>query len=167
VAATRCFRWFITGSEDGYIRKWDFFASMNGKSTLTQAQRHQLVDSITKAGYLASWWENEEQPEEVKVKAESSESIEVTPAPESKLSPVYSLDIHSDGLWALSGLENGSINLVTVRHEEGKCHHVFRKHTAPVSVLTIMPEERSFISGSWDKSIVVKYRVPFLLCVLL
>ncbi|KAG2181257.1 hypothetical protein INT43_008840 [Umbelopsis isabellina] len=154
VAATRCFRWFVTGSEDGYIRKWDFFASMNGKSTLTQAQRHQLVDSITKAGYLASWWENEEQPEEVKVKAESSESIEVTPVPESKLSPVYSLDIHSEGLWALSGLENGSINLVTVRHEEGKCHHVFRKHTAPVSVLTIMPEERSFISGSWDKSIV-------------
>jgi transcriptional activator SPT8 len=35
---------------------------MNGKTMLTQAQRHQLVDSITKAGYLASWWENEEQP---------------------------------------------------------------------------------------------------------
>lgn len=29
---------------------------------LTQVQRHQMVDSITKAGYLASWWENEEQP---------------------------------------------------------------------------------------------------------
>jgi hypothetical protein len=35
---------------------------MNGKTMLTQVQRHQLVDSITKAGYLASWWENEEQP---------------------------------------------------------------------------------------------------------
>jgi transcriptional activator SPT8 len=62
IAATRCFRWVLTGSEDGYIRKWDFFASMNGKTMLTQVQRHQLVDSITKAGYLASWWENEEQP---------------------------------------------------------------------------------------------------------
>ncbi|KAI8579982.1 hypothetical protein K450DRAFT_240027 [Umbelopsis ramanniana AG] len=153
IAATRCFRWVLTGSEDGYIRKWDFFASMNGKTMLTQVQRHQLVDSITKAGYLASWWENEEQPEP-KLKAEPSETSEATPAPEQKLSPVYSVDIQSDGLWALSGLENGSINLVTVRHDEGKCHHVFWKHAAPVSVLSIMPGERSFISGSWDKTIV-------------
>ncbi|CAO3694237.1 unnamed protein product [Umbelopsis ramanniana] len=154
IAATRCFRWVLTGSEDGYVRKWDFFASMNGKTMLTQVQRHQLVDSITKAGYLASWWENEEQPEEPKLKAEPSETSEATPAPEPKLSPVYSVDIQSDGLWALSGLENGSINLVTVRHDEGKCHHVFWKHAAPVSVLSIMPGERSFISGSWDKTIV-------------
>ncbi|CAO3659872.1 unnamed protein product [Umbelopsis vinacea] len=154
IAATRCFRWFLTGSEDGYIRKWDFFASMNGKTMLTQAQRHQLVDSITKAGYLASWWENEEQPEELKLKTEPSENSEATPAPETKLSPVYSIDIQSEGLWALSGLENGSINLVTVRHDEGKCHHVFWKHTGPVSVLTLVPGETSFMSGSWDKTIV-------------
>jgi transcriptional activator SPT8 len=95
--------------------------------------------------------------EEPKLKAEPSETSEATPAPEPKLSPVYSVDIQSDGLWALSGLENGSINLVTVRHDEGKCHHVFWKHAAPVSILSIMPGERSFISGSWDKTIVVSF----------
>jgi transcriptional activator SPT8 len=93
--------------------------------------------------------------EELKLKTEPSENSEATPAPETKLSPVYSIDIQSEGLWALSGLENGSINLVTVRHDEGKCHHVFWKHTGPVSVLTLVPGETSFMSGSWDKTIVV------------
>jgi hypothetical protein len=41
-------RWVFTGSEDGYIRKYDFFASMNGKTLLTQGQRHGQVDSVTK-----------------------------------------------------------------------------------------------------------------------
>jgi transcriptional activator SPT8 len=72
---------------------------------------------------------------------------------EPKLSSVYSLDIHSEALWAVQGCENGSINLTTVRHEEGKCHHVLRKHTAPVSVLMITPDETGVISGSWDKSV--------------
>lgn len=72
---------------------------------------------------------------------------------DAKLSPVYSLAIHSEALWALQGCENGSINLTSVRHDEGKCHHVFRKHTGPVSVLEITPDETGVISGSWDKSI--------------
>jgi transcriptional activator SPT8 len=79
------------------------------------------------------------------------------PAPpiigEPKLSPVFSMDIHSEALWAVQGCENGSINLVSVRHEEGKCHHVFRKHQGPVSVLKITPDETGLISGSWDKSV--------------
>lgn len=72
---------------------------------------------------------------------------------EPKLSPVYSLDIHSEALWAVQGCENGSINLTSVRHDEGKCHHVLRNHTGPVSVLMITPEETGVISGSWDKSV--------------
>lgn len=91
---------------------------------------------------------------------ESSSSTLMPPPPaparspaslEPKLSSVYSLDIHSEALWAVQGCENGSINLTTVRHEEGKCHHVLRKHTAPVSVLMITPDETTVISGSWDK----------------
>jgi transcriptional activator SPT8 len=35
---------------------------MNGKTALTQAQRHYYVDSVTLAGVLSSWWENEEIP---------------------------------------------------------------------------------------------------------
>ncbi|KAI8887143.1 WD40 repeat-like protein, partial [Backusella circina FSU 941] len=149
LAATRCFRWVVTGSEDGYIRKWDFFASMNGKTSLTQVQRHHNVDSVTLAGVLSSWWENEEHPEQV-VK---SEDAPAPPPGEPKLSPVFSMDIHSEALWAVQGCENGSINLVSVRHEEGKCHHVFRKQQGPVSVLMITPDETGLISGSWDKSV--------------
>ncbi|KAG0238781.1 Transcription factor spt8 [Actinomortierella wolfii] len=48
LAATACMRWVFTGSEDGYVRKYDFFASMNGKTPLTQGQRHGQVDSVTK-----------------------------------------------------------------------------------------------------------------------
>ncbi|KAI9488410.1 WD40-repeat-containing domain protein [Zychaea mexicana] len=203
VAATRCFRWVFTGSDDGYVRKWDFFSSMNGKTALTQAQRHQHVDSVTMAGVLSSWFENEEQP--VVVKSEptvtneqasssttttttttttpaaatdnsnpiianssvNSTIVASTAAPSSsstttnlnhpqqppKLSPVYSMDVHSEGLWALLGTESGNINLVTVRHDEGKCHHVLRSHTAPVSVLRVTPGETGVISGSWDKSV--------------
>jgi transcriptional activator SPT8 len=72
---------------------------------------------------------------------------------EPKLSPVYSLDIHSEALWAVQGCENGSINLTTIRHDEGKCHHTLKRHTGPVSVLMITPDETGVISGSWDKSV--------------
>ncbi|KAI7877858.1 WD40 repeat-like protein [Lichtheimia hyalospora FSU 10163] len=135
VAATKCFRWVFTGTDEGYIRKWDFYASMNGKSALTQAQRHHHVDSVTMSGVICSWWENEEQPDG------------------NKLSPVYSMDVQSEALWGLTGMESGNINLVTIRHEEGKCHHVLRNHTAPVSVLRITPQETGVISGSWDKTV--------------
>ncbi|KAI8638125.1 WD40-repeat-containing domain protein [Parasitella parasitica] len=152
LTTTRCYRWVLTGSEDGYIRKWDFFTSMNGKTALTQAQRHNNVDSVTLAGVLSSWWENEEIPESVKPPEGSDEPV-APPPREPKLSAVYSLDIHSEALWAVQGCENGSINLTSVRHEEGRCHHVLRKHSAPVSVLMITPGELGVISGSWDKSV--------------
>lgn len=29
------------------------------------------------------------------------------------------MDVHSEGIWILTGCENGSINLYTVRHDEG------------------------------------------------
>ncbi|KAF9108736.1 Transcription factor spt8 [Mortierella sp. AM989] len=186
-----CMRWIFTGSEDGYIRKYDFFASMNGKTMLTQGQRHGQVDSVTKAGILTSYWENEEQPNKLipllgenglpiagsssslglinsiemdldanDVKRESSVDPGVTPAAqrasspeESKMSAVYSLDCHSEAVFAISGLESGSINLWTPRHEEGTCHHVFRQHSGPVSALKLTPDEQGFISGSWDHGV--------------
>lgn len=123
---------------------------MNGKTSLTQAQRHYHVDSVTLAGVLSSWWENEETNG---IRNNSNESDEVMQLSEPKLSPVYSLDIHSEALWALQGCENGSINLTSVRHDEGKCHHVLRSHTGPVSVLMITPSQTGVISGSWDKSV--------------
>jgi transcriptional activator SPT8 len=69
------------------------------------------------------------------------------------LSPVYSLAVHSQALWLLSGLESGGINLQSVRHDEGKRIHCLRKHTSAVSVLTLAHDEQSLLSGSWDKTV--------------
>ncbi|KAI1321091.1 Transcription factor spt8 [Mortierella claussenii] len=192
MAATQCMRWVFTGSEDGYIRKYDFFASVNGKTMLTQGQRHGQVDSVTKAGILTSYWENEEQPNkqipnvsedglpntvaggpvdpgnstdmDVDVKViKREESVDrstppvapraSSPSEDSKMSAVYSLDCHSEAIFALSGLESGAINLWTPRHEEGTCHHVFRQHSGPVSSLRLTPDQQGFVSGSWDHSV--------------
>lgn len=53
-------RWVFSGGSDGYIRKFDWHATVNGKAMLTVAQRHPFVDSVTKAGVLVSYWENED-----------------------------------------------------------------------------------------------------------
>ena len=70
------------------------------------------------------------------------------------LCPVYSLAVHREGLWLLSGLESGGINLQSVRHDEGKLIHCLRQHTSAISVLDLSRDERSVLSGSWDKSII-------------
>jgi transcriptional activator SPT8 len=141
VTATPDFRYWFTGGADCYIRKYDGAATINGKTLLTVAQRHPFVDSVTKAGVLMSYWENEE-PADTKVKGE-----------EAALSPVYSLAVHREALWLLSGLESGCINLQSVRHDEGKWITSLRKHTSAVSVLTLASDEKSVLSGSWDKNI--------------
>jgi len=48
ITATNDMRWVFTGGSDGYIRKFDHFAGMNGKVPLTVAQKHPFVDSVTK-----------------------------------------------------------------------------------------------------------------------
>ena len=70
------------------------------------------------------------------------------------LCPVYSLAVHHEGLWLLSGLESGGINLQSVRHDEGKFIHCLRQHTSAISVLDLARDERSVLSGSWDKTII-------------
>ncbi|PHH70793.1 hypothetical protein CDD80_5719 [Ophiocordyceps camponoti-rufipedis] len=141
MAITPDLRYWITGGSDGYIRKYDGPGTINGKLALTVAQKHPFVDSVTKAGILMSYWENEE------------------PSPPSRgdhdqaLSPVYSLAVHSKALWLLSGLESGGINLQSVRHDEGKRICCLQQHTNAVSVLTLAPDEKSVLSGGWDKKI--------------
>jgi transcriptional activator SPT8 len=41
-------RWLFTGGQDGFIRKFDFYQSVNGKLPLTVAQKHPFADTITK-----------------------------------------------------------------------------------------------------------------------
>ncbi|KAF3907792.1 hypothetical protein ABW21_db0203797 [Orbilia brochopaga] len=142
--ATPCMKWIFTGGQDGYIRKYDWFASINGKVPLTVAQKHPFVDSVTRAGVLLSYWENEEIPDKNSLFAETDDI---------RLSPVYSLATHSQALWLLSGLESGNINLQSVRHDESKIITVLRKHKSAVSVLGLSADEKSLISGSWDKDL--------------
>lgn len=66
---------------------------------------------------------------------------------------MYSLAVHHQGLWLLSGLETGGINLQSVRHEEGRRITCLRQHTNAVSVLTMSQDEIAVLSGSWDKTI--------------
>ena len=60
VTATPDLRWAFSGGTDGYIRKFNWIDTVNGKLMLTVAQRHPFVDSVTKAGVLTSYWENED-----------------------------------------------------------------------------------------------------------
>ncbi|KAL9026397.1 MAG: hypothetical protein Q9196_004930 [Gyalolechia fulgens] len=143
ITATPDLRWVFSGGADGYIRKFNWIETVNGKSMLTVAQRHPFVDSVTKAGVLLSYWENEDS----QAKATTGEDGPY-------LSPVYSLAVQRDGLWLLSGLENGGINLQSVRHDEGKQIACLRQHTSAVSVLNLAEDERSVLSGSWDKCVI-------------
>ncbi|KUI69902.1 Transcription factor spt8 [Cytospora mali] len=145
LAITPDLRYWITGGSDGYIRKYDGPGTINGKQLLTVAQRHPFVDSVTKSGILMSYWENLEPPPP-NSRGSASDTDRV-------LSPVYSLAVHSEALWLLAGLESGGINLHSVRHDEGKTIHVLQEHKNAVSVLQLAPDEKSVLSGSWDKNI--------------
>ncbi|KAI9803239.1 MAG: hypothetical protein M1825_002030 [Sarcosagium campestre] len=145
ITATPDLRWVFSGGADGYIRKFNWVDTANGKTLLTVAQRHPFVDSVTKAGVLMSYWENEEP----QVKSPPLQPNDDN----TSLSPVYSLAVHSEALWLLSGLDSGGINLQSVRHDEGKRIACLRKHTSAVSVLTLAEDEKSVLSGSWDKNI--------------
>jgi transcriptional activator SPT8 len=139
VTATPDFRYWFTGGSDCYIRKYDGVATVNGKTLLTVAQRHPFVDSVVKAGVLMSYWDNEEPS--------------TKPNEDPALSPVYSLAVQSQALWVASGLESGCINLYSVRHDEGKVIARLREHKSAVSVLTLTQDEKSMLSGSWDKNV--------------
>ncbi|KAF2791761.1 transcription factor SPT8 [Melanomma pulvis-pyrius CBS 109.77] len=140
IAATPDMRWIFSGGADGYIRKFNWVDTANGKLALTVAQRHPFVDSVTKAGVLLSYWENEDSSGR---RTDDSNN----------LSPVYSLAVQHQSLWLLSGVDSGGINLQSVRHEEGKRITTLRKHSSAVSVLTLSQDEKSVLSGSWDKTI--------------
>ncbi|KAL1892313.1 Transcription factor spt8 [Sporothrix stenoceras] len=142
LAITPDLRYWMTGGSDGYIRKYDGPGTINGRQLLTVAQRHPFVDSVVKAGILMSYWENEEPP-----------SASARGAEEHILSPVYSLAVHSNALWLLAGTEGGGINLQSVRHDEGKRITCLQRHSNAVSVLQLAPDEKSVLSGSWDKNI--------------
>lgn len=162
VALTRGPQWMFTGGEDGMIRKYDFIASVEGKSPLTLSQRHQLVDSVHYGGVICSYWENEVPQSKqaflssTKVKTTTTNTGTNTSSSyyEPQLSPVYSLYAQREGHWLLSGLSNGSIALHSVRSQEGSIQWVFQQgHTSTVSALASYNDNQSFLSGGWDRKI--------------
>lgn len=50
IAATRGLRWLFTAGDDGLVRKYDFWGSMNGKARLTASQMQGLPESLNKVG---------------------------------------------------------------------------------------------------------------------
>ena len=96
LASSFCLTHLLTGADDGYIRNYDIFTAVNGKNFLTAPQRHHsgVVEGILKSGQLRFWWEN---PTPAGPSEGSSAEEEMS------LSPVYSLAMHSDALWALAG----------------------------------------------------------------
>ncbi|WEJ93403.1 Transcription factor spt8 [Yamadazyma tenuis] len=170
VAFTDGPKWIITGGEDGFIRKYDFIASIEGKSPLTMAQKHNLVDSVTKAGVICSYWENEQPMTKnelmvINPKVKTSDFTAGTISYEPKVNPVYALEVERNGYWCLSGVLSGGISLYTMRYNEGSLHHYFRhgvKKTAPslagghndaISCLKLNQSQDRLLSGSWDKTI--------------
>jgi transcriptional activator SPT8 len=89
----------LSGSDDGYIRDYDIFTSVNSKTFLSAPQRQHasVVEGLMKAGQLRCWWENPSAP----IPQPGILTIEDEPT----LAPVYCLAMHSDALWALAGTD--------------------------------------------------------------
>ncbi|KAH3676174.1 hypothetical protein WICMUC_002196 [Wickerhamomyces mucosus] len=138
-------KYLYTGGDDGYIRKYDFFASVDGVLQLTAAQKHSMIDSVTSGGVLSGYWENEIPVKKSEISSKDHYDMQ--------LSPVYSLAIENRSLWLLSGLSNGGINLQSIRHNEGQIIHHFKSHKDTVSTLALNQAQDRFVSGSWDKLI--------------
>lgn len=149
LAVSRGLKYLFLGGSDGYIRKYDLLNSLEGKLSLTILQKHSLTESIQNAGILQSYWENEipQKKSEMKLSAHKTDY-------EPKVSPVHSLEVQSECLFILSGLQNGGITMQGVRYMEGSIAHYFKGrngHSQIVNILKLNGQESRFLSGSWDK----------------
>ncbi|CAI4611131.1 AAC_collapsed_G0035930.mRNA.1.CDS.1 [Saccharomyces cerevisiae] len=149
LAVSRGLKYLFLGGSDGYIRKYDLLNTLEGKLSLTILQKHSLAESIQNAGILQSYWENEipQKKSEMKLSANKTDY-------EPKVSPVHSLEVQSECLFILSGLQNGGITMQGIRYMEGSIAHYFKGrngHTQIVNILRLNGQEDRFLSGSWDK----------------
>ncbi|KAH7107500.1 WD40 repeat-like protein [Auriculariales sp. MPI-PUGE-AT-0066] len=137
LAASLCMSHLMTGSEDGFVRDYDLFATCNSKIFLTQPQRTHcgMGDSNIKTGILRFWFDGLNS---------------TNPAADAQLVPIYSLALHSDALWCLAGNREGHIGLFTVRHAPGTMHARLQGHRKAVSALALLPDEKGVYSAGWD-----------------
>ncbi|KAL1407334.1 Transcription factor spt8 [Vanrija albida] len=143
IASTTCLSYLLTGSQDGFVRSYDFWGSVNGAQLMTAQQRAVvgLGEGVHKAGVGRGWWSCE-----VPVSDGANGST-------NKTEPVFSLACQPDGIWALAGSQSGPINLYSLRHEPGHLITSLKGHTSVVSCLQLLDTEHSFISGSWDGAV--------------
>lgn len=140
-------KYMFVGGSDGYIRKYDFLNTVQGKLSLTIIQKHSLAESINNAGILTGYWENEIPQYKKNIKIKNKTDYEPL------VSPVYSLAVEDECMYMLSGLKNGGITMQGVRYMEGSIVHYFKEHTQVVNILKLNNNQDKFLSGSWDKRI--------------
>ncbi|ORY35329.1 WD40-repeat-containing domain protein [Naematelia encephala] len=138
ISLTTCASILLTGSQEGYVRAYDFWGSVNGNQLMTAHQKTfvGLGEGINKAGVGKGWWANE---------VEGINGM--------RMEPVYSMACEGDGLWAATGTQSGPINLYTIRHSPGHRIHTLKGHTNVVSCLSLLPGEKGLLSGSWDGTV--------------
>ncbi|WVW85841.1 hypothetical protein I302_107879 [Kwoniella bestiolae CBS 10118] len=142
LASTSCLSYLLAGSQDGHVRAYDLWGSVNGGQMMTAQQRSVvgLGETINKAGVGRGWWANE-------VEGINGGSVG------KRAEPVYSMACEGDGLFALTGTQSGPINLYTLRHAPGHLIHSLKGHTNVVSCLSLLPNEKGLLSGSWDGTV--------------
>lgn len=145
ITVSKGLKYLFLGGSDGYIRKFDLLNTLQGKLSLTILQKHFLTESISNAGILLAYWENEVPQYKSKIKVINRNDYQPV------VSPVYSLAVHNECTFLLSGLENGGITLQGVRYMESKIGYYFKEHTQVVNLLKLNNTEDKFLSGSWDK----------------
>lgn len=175
LASTACLSYLLTGSSEGYVRAYDFWGSVNGKQMMTAQQRTLvgLGEGVNKAGVTRGWWANEVAKSVQDGNTNGVNGASGVQEDQARPEPVYSMAMESDGLWALTGTkvsaarntedlnevlmmssdQSGQINLYTVRHSPGHFVHALKGHSSVVSCMTLLPGEKSFLSGSWDGSL--------------
>ncbi|PLW05360.1 hypothetical protein PCASD_25478 [Puccinia coronata f. sp. avenae] len=157
LAVPPCGSHLFSGGQDGFVRRIAIYESVTGSAqenlTMKQGGHVPVVDKDTDKTtiFLAGYWENEDH------KSLLDPSLPPPPlkwGPKSvgnatQVSPVYSLAIHNEELWGLSGTESGNINLFTIRHDEGHIRHVFKAANPPSTVpLTSSSDVRGHKPGS-------------------
>lgn len=94
IASTACMSYLLAGGQDGHVRAYDFWASVNGGQLMTSQQKAVvgLGEGVSKAGVGRGWW-----------------SVEVDGIRDGnvgkRVEPVYSLVCEGDGLWTMAGTQ--------------------------------------------------------------
>ncbi|WWC90902.1 uncharacterized protein L201_005840 [Kwoniella dendrophila CBS 6074] len=179
LTSTTCLSYLLAGSQDGYVRVYDLWSSVNGNQMMTAQQRSVvgLGETINKAGVGRGWFENQVITETqnsnhnnhnnqngnvngtivIGIDGGSNTPTPATTTPTTtttkKAEPVYSMACEGDGLFTLTGTQSGPINLYTLRHSPGHLIHSLKGHTNVVSCMTLLPNEKGLLSGSWDGTV--------------